>query len=141
MRVVLDAAAGGTYLIMVAGDPQAADAGFSLRVRPLAPPRNDAFADARALRIPGRYAGTVLDASAELGEPRHVAAAEHSVWYRVTPRRTGRLTLEARTATATPRSPSTSAPSSATCGAWRARSGGLSASSRPAAARTTWPST
>ena len=98
MRVVLDAAAGETYLIMVGGDPAAEDVDFSLRVRPLAPPPNDAFADAKVLRIPGRYAGTVLDAGAELGEPRHVSPAEHSVWYRITPRRTGRLTLEASTA-------------------------------------------
>jgi hypothetical protein len=93
-RVAFDAAAGQVYRIAVGSPYEGADPGFSLRVRPAPLPGNDAFEDAQRVAIPGVYEGNLADATGELGEPAQ-GQNVHSVWYRIKPRRTGRLTVEA----------------------------------------------
>jgi hypothetical protein len=94
-RTRFDAVAGQTYRIAVVGwRPEGT---FKLRVRPATPPSNDDFADARHVRVPGLYQGENLEeATTELGEPRSVG--KYTVWYRIRPRHSSRLTLEADTA-------------------------------------------
>jgi hypothetical protein len=63
---------------------------FKLRLRPLAPPSNDDFANAQTVGpgIPINQAGTNVDADAEAGEPSHSSfgpGAQGSVWYQWTP--------------------------------------------------------
>lgn len=82
-RVAFDAVAGQTYRISVARTYEAGP--FTLRIRPMALPDNDAFDDARTMRVPFVHAGNLADATSELGEEN----AWHSVWYRFRPRRTG----------------------------------------------------
>ena len=88
-RVAFDAVAGETYWISGARTYQSGP--FALRIRPLPLPANDAFDDAHTLPVPGAHAGNLADATAEFGEQD----AEHSVWYRLRPRRTGRLRVDA----------------------------------------------
>lgn len=91
-RVAFDATAGATYRVAVGTSYEADDAGFEIRTREAPLPGNDAFEDAQRLAIPGVYEGNLADATSELGEPDGGA---HSLWYRIRPRRTGRLTVEA----------------------------------------------
>jgi hypothetical protein len=91
-RVAFDAAAGTTYRVAVGTSYEATDEGFAISTREAPLPANDAFEDAQRLSIPGVYAGNLADATTELGEPDDGA---HSLWYRIKPRRTGRLTVEA----------------------------------------------
>jgi hypothetical protein len=88
-RVAFDATAGETYWIATgrtySGGP------YTVRIRPMPLPSNDAFEDAIRLPVPGEHAGNLADATTELGEPR----GEHTVWYRFRARRTGRLWLTA----------------------------------------------
>jgi hypothetical protein len=102
-RVAFDGVAGESYRVAVANHncwgssdnpiPVCDDGGstFDLRVEPAPPPPNDAFASATPIRIPGEFAGDLLNATGEPGEHR---THRHSVWYRFRPRRTGRLTLD-----------------------------------------------
>lgn len=91
-RVAFDAVAGQDYRIAVANRCEGCGTRpFSLEVRPAPLPANDDFSAARTIRIPGDYKGNAADATAELGEAeRH----RHSVWYRIKPRRTGKLTID-----------------------------------------------
>ena len=91
-RVAFDAVAGQDYRIAVANRCEGCSTRpFSLEVRPAPLPAHDDFSAARTLRIPGEYKGNLADATAELGEAeRH----RHSVWYRIKPRRTGKLTID-----------------------------------------------
>jgi hypothetical protein len=63
-----------------------------------APPANDAFASARALGASsGDLAATSADATKEAGEPAHAGnPGGASVWFRLTPERTGRMTVFTR---------------------------------------------
>src|SRR5262245_43126211 len=63
-----------------------------------APPANDAFASARALgATSGDLAATSADATKEAGEPAHAGnPGGASVWFRLTPERTGRMTVFTR---------------------------------------------
>ena len=98
-RVALDAVAGETYWVVVSPNYEAGSTRFELRVGPAALPANDAFADARRVTVPSRHAGSLADATGELGEPRFGAAAQQqTVWYRFRAPRTGRLTVEAASA-------------------------------------------
>ena len=102
-RVAFEGVAGETYRIAVANHncssssdnpiPVCTEGGstFDLRVEAAPPPPNDAFANATPIRIPGEFAGDLLNATGEPGEYR---AHTHSVWYRFRPRRTGRLTFD-----------------------------------------------
>lgn len=91
-RVPFEAAAGQTYFIAVATQaPGQTDSRFQLRLRDMPLPTNDAFADAKTIRIPGKYRGNAADATAELGEDE---SHSHSLWYRFKPRRTGKLTID-----------------------------------------------
>jgi hypothetical protein len=89
-RVHFDAVAGQTYWIQVGGS-QGAGA-FRLDVRPATAPANDAFADARRIRVPGLYSGNLEDATTELGEP--ATSGGSTVWYRIRPAHSGRLTAD-----------------------------------------------
>jgi hypothetical protein len=82
-RVAVDALAGETYRIAVARTYTSGL--FTLRIRPMPLPANDAFDDARTMRVPFSHAGNLADATSELGEDD----AAHSVWYRIRPRRSG----------------------------------------------------
>jgi hypothetical protein len=90
-RTRFDATAGQTYWIQVAGWRAQGD--FRLDVHPVAAPANDAFADPRTIRVPGLYPGSLEDATTELGEPATTATS--TVWYRIRPAHTGRLTVDA----------------------------------------------
>jgi hypothetical protein len=102
-RVAFDGVAGESYHVAIAhydclisSDnpiPDCEDGGstFDLQVELALPPRNDGFANATPIRIPGEFAGDLLNATGEPGEHR---THRHSVWYRFRPRRTGRLTLD-----------------------------------------------
>ena len=73
--VTITARRGRTYWIAVAG--QAARGEFELKVRALAVPRNDDFADALPIRLGHTVSGTTRNATRERGE-RHYA---HTVWF------------------------------------------------------------
>jgi hypothetical protein len=90
-RVRFDATAGQTYWIEVTG--YQANGAFTLRARNAVAPANDDFADAQRIRVPGLYHGNLEDATTELGEPS--AAPQPTVWYRIKPRHSGRLTVDA----------------------------------------------
>lgn len=92
VRAAFDALAGQSYRVAVGSQhPTGTDSSFTVRVRAAPLPTNDAFSEARSIRIPGEYRGNLADATAELGEnERH----SHSVWYRIRPRRTVDLTAE-----------------------------------------------
>ena len=91
-RVPFEAAAGQTYFIAVSTQVAAPTGSvFRFRLRDMPLPANDAFADAKTIRIPGKYRGNGADASAELGEDE---SHSHSLWYRIKPRRTGKLTID-----------------------------------------------
>ena len=98
-RVAFDAVAGRTYWIAAATAqipelPQP-EVPFNLRVRPAPLPINDAFAGARNVRVPGIYTGSMLDATAELGEPGHAGRpASRSLWYRFRARHAARHTID-----------------------------------------------
>jgi hypothetical protein len=91
-RVTFDAIAGTTYRVAVGTPYETTDDSFEIRTREAPLPANDAFEDAQRLRIPGVYEGNLADATSELGEP---GGGAHSLWYRIKPRQTGRLTVEA----------------------------------------------
>lgn len=93
-RVAFQAAAGETYWIAMSEDEYKSTE-FRLRVRPVPPPANDAFADAQRVEIPGEYKGNLADATGELGEPRDPTTPQHSVWFRFEAPRTGKLTIDA----------------------------------------------
>jgi hypothetical protein len=90
-RARFDAVAGQTYWIEVRGDGARGD--FTLSVHPVAAPANDAFADARRLRVPTLLHGNLEDGTVELGE-KGVHDGASSVWFTVRPKRTGRLTVD-----------------------------------------------
>lgn len=92
-RVPFEAVAGQTYHIAVAtqaGGPTT-NSVFRVRLRDMPLPSNDAFADAKPIRIPGKYRGNAADATAELGEDE---SHSHSLWYRFRPSRTVNLTID-----------------------------------------------
>ena len=61
-----------------------------------APPANDAFAAAQPLTIDVPVNGTVVDATAESGEPPHAGERRtRTVWYSYTPTADGAVTLDA----------------------------------------------
>jgi hypothetical protein len=61
-----------------------------------APPDNDDLADAKTLAVGQEYAGSVREATAELGEPAHYGVGPYrTVWYRYRATSTGRHTVEA----------------------------------------------
>jgi hypothetical protein len=93
-RSRIDAVAGQTYWILVSGWQPQGD--FTLRVRPAAAPSDDDFADARAVRVPGLYHGSLEEATAELGEPAIGRSQQASAWVRIRPRNSSRLTVDAR---------------------------------------------
>lgn len=98
-RTVVDAVAGQTYRIMVTGWQP--DGRFALRVRQAAPAANDDFADAARVRVPGLYEGTLEDATTELGEVAP-AGTVATTWYRIRPRHSSRLTVDASDAWCNP---------------------------------------
>jgi hypothetical protein len=60
-----------------------------------APPPNDNFADAMKVGVGQEYTGSLLEATAELGEPDHGGVrATHSIWFRYRARSTGRVTVD-----------------------------------------------
>ncbi len=80
---------------MVAPDYEAISTRFDLEVEPAPFPANDAFADAERIGAPGRATGSLLDATSEVGEPRHGGVrATSTVWYRFRAARTGELTID-----------------------------------------------
>lgn len=56
---------------------------FRLRVRSLATPPNDDFADAMPLRLGSTISGATAGATGERGEPRPCCGILHTVWYRL----------------------------------------------------------
>jgi hypothetical protein len=91
-RVAFDAVAGSTYRVAVATTYETTSDAFEVQTREAPLPANDAFEDAQRVTIPGVYEGNLADATGELGEPD---GGTHSLWYRIKPRRTGKLTIEA----------------------------------------------
>ena len=102
-RVAFEAVGGESYHVAIAhydcssssDDPipncREGGSTFDLRVELAPQPRNDAFANATPIRIPGEFAGDLLNATGEPGEYRNHS---HSVWYPFRPRRTGKLTFD-----------------------------------------------
>jgi hypothetical protein len=96
LRVPFDAVAGTTYRIAVGSPYEAQSAEFTLRIAEAPLPANDDFAAAQRVRVPGRYTGSLADATDELGEPDHGGQKpRQSVWYRFRAPRTGRLSIQA----------------------------------------------
>jgi len=98
-RVAWEASAGSQYWIAVAFEAQPGSgwhvSPFPLRLREAPLPGNDAFAAARTVRVPGVYTGSLLDASAELGEPRvNGVVPPHSLWFRFRARSSARMTVD-----------------------------------------------
>lgn len=97
-RVSFSANAGETYRIAVAslGPLEAPSTGsFELKVEIATRPPNDAFADAQRMRSPGQFAGSTLEATSELGEPRHAGnATNKSVWFSFRTTRTQTVILD-----------------------------------------------
>jgi len=82
-RVYLDAEAGTTYHVRVAGYDWGTSIGLTVE-RPQVP-ANDDFAAAQALDLPADVDGTTVDATAQPGEPEPGPySSGHSVWYRFT---------------------------------------------------------
>ena len=95
-RIPFEATAGTTYRIAVASGYEEADQSFRLRVVPAPLPANDDFAAAQHVKVPGRYQGSLVDATDELGEPDHAGSRpQRSLWYRFRAARTGRLSIQA----------------------------------------------
>jgi hypothetical protein len=95
-RIPFEAVAGTVYRIAVTSTYEGADDGFTMRIAPAPMPANDDFVAARTVKVPGRYEGSLIDATDELGEPSHVGSRpQRSVWYRFKARRTGRLSIQA----------------------------------------------
>jgi hypothetical protein len=88
-RVAFDATAGGMYWIAVARTWRTGL--FTLRIRPMPLPANDAFHDATTVGVPSVQVGNLADATSELGENDDA----RSVWFRFRPRRTGSYWLQA----------------------------------------------
>jgi hypothetical protein len=100
-RVIISARAGTTYRIAVAPlaplTPLGGGTGdFTLEVKPVTAPANDDFAEARVLSRAGRYSGSTLGASQELGERSHHGSTggSRSVWYRWRAPRSGLVRLD-----------------------------------------------
>jgi hypothetical protein len=94
-RVTFEALAGATYRVAVGKEQQWPGSNFGLRLRSAEPPYHDAFADAKRVKVPGEYEGTLFEATAE---PREDPDHNHSVWYSLRPNLTGEVTVELRTA-------------------------------------------
>jgi hypothetical protein len=90
-RTRFDAVAGQTYWIEVRGDGARGE--FTLSLHQVAAPANDAFADARRLRVPTLLHGNLEDGTVELGE-KGVHEGSSSVWFTIRPKHTGRLTVD-----------------------------------------------
>jgi hypothetical protein len=83
-RVYIDAVAGTTYDVRVAGY----DFGDAIALTVARPqvPANDDFANAQSVGVPATVSGTNVDATVQPGEVDPVAlGSDHSVWYRFTP--------------------------------------------------------
>lgn len=93
--LTFDARRGATYLLMVGPRPGSSPGDFELRVNALRPPVNDRRGAAAALR-PGTVTGTTVGATRERTDPRTCGTNDATVWYRVDPRRRGRLVLRLR---------------------------------------------
>jgi hypothetical protein len=94
----VDAKAGETYWIAAEGYPMSPSS-FSLRLRRATPPSNDGFSDARRVRVPGIHHGNLSDATTELGESGDEG---RSVWYRIKPAATSRITVDTTGSSCTP---------------------------------------
>jgi hypothetical protein len=91
-RSVFDAMGGQTYWIAVNGGASGSG-DFTLSVHPLAAPANDAFADARRVRVPRLVRGNLEEGTAELGETG-LHEGSSSVWFTIRPKHGGRLTVD-----------------------------------------------
>jgi hypothetical protein len=87
-------AASTEYKIAVDGP----EGSFPLTLRALSPPANDALTNAQVLTgaaLPLAVSGTVLDATAQPGEPAHAGPPAHeSVWYQWRPAASGQATID-----------------------------------------------
>ncbi len=86
--VQIEAVAGTTYRIAIDGFNATAQGVFTFRIRALAPPSNDNFANRQTIGpgLPIDVSGTTLDAGPELDEPDHgFGQARNSIWYQWTP--------------------------------------------------------
>jgi hypothetical protein len=94
LRVEFDAVSGETYWVQVATyDDDVPE--FTLDVTSAVPPSNDSFYAAQPVTVGKEYAGSIADASAELGEPGHDnSGPSHSVWFRFRARRTAPMTID-----------------------------------------------
>lgn len=92
-RMVDSLQAGKTYYLRVAGEGGAGGP-VTLSINPASPPANDLFANAADLSVPGTGTGELLLATDQAGEPSACfTSGAPSVWYRVQPAQTGRMTL------------------------------------------------
>jgi hypothetical protein len=95
-RTAFEAVAGAVYRIAVASPHTESSETFSFRIAPAPLPANDDFAAAQAVKVPGRYQGSLVDATAELGEPSGDGGRpQRTLWYRFRAARTGRLSIQA----------------------------------------------
>jgi hypothetical protein len=80
-RVAFQAGKGITYRIAVAGPT---DKGrFRIGAFRLSVPLNDYFADAIAVTVGEAFSGNTVNATRELGEPRHRFNRVHTVWFKL----------------------------------------------------------
>jgi hypothetical protein len=91
-RVSLQVKANVTTWIAISGVDEG-NGPFTIVVHPETLPKNDAFADAIAIR-PGRIQGTNVLATRELGEPDLTEGGNGSVWYRYRSNRRQRVTVD-----------------------------------------------
>jgi hypothetical protein len=93
---------GAGYLILVGRRPTSVDGEFDLHIElalPPDPPANDRQARARRIRaFPATIKGTTIGARAEETDPKGCGMAESTVWYRLSPARTGLLVVRLQTA-------------------------------------------
>ena len=81
-RVTIDAEAGTSYYVLVAGFDEDEAGRFTLRWRRLVPPANDGFlASGQLAGVTGAVSGTNFSATLEPGEPAHGPRSVASVWY------------------------------------------------------------
>jgi hypothetical protein len=95
--VRLDATAGTTYSIAIDFKKSQGIANFTLRLRQLAPPGNDAYAAATVVgpTLPVSQPATTIDASPEAGEPAILGgSAARSVWFKWTAGASGQVRVD-----------------------------------------------
>jgi hypothetical protein len=96
-HIRFDATAGTTYRIAVDYKKSSGIANFTVRMRQLAPPPNDAYATGTVVGpdLPVSLAATTVDSNPEAGEPAALGgSAARSIWFRWTAGASGQVRID-----------------------------------------------